>query len=119
MSLKQMRKTRIFQKDAYISVDFLEKKTEVIRIKNLKASDKVDPFAMTIDIGKSKKKKQIYFENPEIEESNAIKQELISFYDSITNDSEPVVSITDGVIALDLAHKILDKMNTSVKLNLI
>ena len=119
MSLKQMRKTRIFQKDAYISVDFLEKKTEVIRIKNLKASDKVDPFAMTIDIGKSKKKKQIYFENPQIEESNAIKQELISFYDSITNDSEPVVSITDGVIALELAHKILDKMNASVKLNLI
>jgi hypothetical protein len=112
-----MRKTRIFQKDAYMSIDFLEKKTEVIRIKNLKSSEKVDPFAITIDIGKTKKKKQIYFENPEIEESNAIKQELISFHESITNNTEPIVSITDGVIALELAHKILNKMNASIKLN--
>lgn len=116
MSLKQMRKIRIFQKDAYISVDFLDKKTEVIRIKNLKASERIDSYAMTIDVGK--KKKQIYFENPEIEETNAIKEELISFYNSITNDSEPIVSITDGFIALELAHKILDKMNSALKMNI-
>ena len=119
MSLKQMRKTRIFQKDAYISIDFLNTKTEVIRIKNLKSSEKIDPFAMTIDVGKTKKKKQIYFENPEIEESNAIKQELICFHESITNNTDPIVSITDGVIALELAYKILNKMNSSIKLNSI
>ena len=55
MSLKNMRKTRVFQKDAYVSIDFLEKKTEVIRIKNLKPSEELDPLAIVLDLGKSKK----------------------------------------------------------------
>ena len=110
MSLKNMRKTRIFQKDAYISVDFLEKKTEVIRLKSLKASEKQDPFAIVLDLGKGRKKKQIYFENPNIETNNAIKDELISFADAINNNTEPIVTIEDGFHALETAHMILEKM---------
>ena len=110
MSLKNMRKTRIFQKDAYISVDFLEKKTEVIRLKSLKASEKQDPFAIVLDLGKGRKKKQIYFENPNIETNNAIKDELKSFADAINNNTEPIVTIEDGFHALETAHMILEKM---------
>ena len=64
MSLKKMRKTRIFQKDAYIAIDFLEKQTEIIRLKNIKPSQEQDPLAIMLGLGKGKQKKQIYFENP-------------------------------------------------------
>ena len=105
MSLKNMRKSRVFQKDAYISIDFLEKKSEDI-----------DPLAIVLDLGKGKRKKQIYFENPEIENNNAIKDEFISFANSINNDVEPQVSIADGLRALELAESILDKMKLSHQL---
>ena len=68
MSLKNMRKTRIFQKDAYIAIDFLEKETEVIRIKSLKSSEEQDSFAIVLNLEKGRTKKQIYFENLSIKE---------------------------------------------------
>ena len=49
ISMKKMRKMRMFQKDAYIAVDFLEKKTEVIR---LKKEDDQNVFAFDIELGK-------------------------------------------------------------------
>ena len=116
MSLKNMRKSRVFQKDAYISIDFLEKKTEVIRLKNIKPSEDIDPLAIVLDLGKGKRKKQIYFENPEIENNNAIKDEFISFANSIIEDVEPQVSIADGLRALELAESILDEMKLSHQL---
>ena len=119
MSLKNMRKTRVFQKDAYVSIDFLEKKTEVIRIKNLKPSEELDPLAIVLDLGKSKKRKQIYFESPNIENSNAIADELKSFAKVINEDLDPEVSITDGLRALELAEVILDKMKLNHQLNLV
>lgn len=118
MSLKNMRKTRIFQKDAYIAIDFLEKKTEVIRLKSLKASEEQDPFAIVLDLGKGRKKKQIYFENPNIEENNAIKDELKSFADAINNDTDPIVTIEDGYHALEVAHMILEKMKLTPQLSM-
>lgn len=118
MSLKNMRKTRIFQKDAYIALDFLEKKTEVIRLKSLKASEEQDPFAIVLDLGKGRKKKQIYFENPSIEENNAIKDELKSFADAINNNTEPIVTIEDGFRALEAANMILEKMKLTPQLSM-
>src|SRR6187431_1374355 len=70
ISLKNMRKTRFFQKDAYIAVDFLKKNAEVVRLKGVVGEP--DPLAVTIDLGEGKGTKQIYFENPAVEESNAI-----------------------------------------------
>ena len=72
ISLKNMRKTRIFQQDAYISIDYLEKKTEIIRIKNIKSLDKMIHLVLFLMLEKVKRKKQIYFENTNIE-NNAIK----------------------------------------------
>lgn len=119
ISLKNMRKTRIFQNDAYISIDLLDKKTEIIRLKNVKANDKVDPLAMVLDIGKKKIKKQIYFEVPQIEDNNAIMDELISLHHCIINDSEPEVTINDGLMALQIAEQIMEKITISQRLNMV
>ncbi|CAN5609791.1 Gfo/Idh/MocA family oxidoreductase [soil metagenome] len=108
ISLKNMRKTRFFQKDAYISVDFLEKSTEVVRLKPITGTP--DPLAVIIDLGENKGSKQIYFENPAVPESNAIKQELDSFADAILNDRKPLVPIEDGFAALQVAHQIAEKL---------
>ncbi|MES2593189.1 MAG: Gfo/Idh/MocA family oxidoreductase [Bacteroidota bacterium] len=108
ISMKNMRKSRFFQKDAYVSVDFLEKKVEVIRLMNVEGEE--DPLAVTIELGNGKGTKQIYFENPIILPSNAIKMELEAFADSIISNTTPLVSIDDGYKALDVAYKIIEKM---------
>jgi predicted dehydrogenase len=69
ISLKNMRKTRFFQRDAYISVDFFEKKSEVVKMKDV--PEKPDEFAMILQNAEGVKK-QIYFENPKVEPNNAI-----------------------------------------------
>ena len=113
ISLKPMRKLRLFQSDAYLSIDFLEKKSEVVSIKQV---DEIpdDPFAMIMDLGEGKPKKQIFFESPDIVDVNALVEELNSFYESILNDASPVVSIDDGYEALKLANEIMEKMNSNV-----
>ncbi len=108
ISMKNMRKSRFFQKDAYISVDFLDKKVDVISLKNVEGD--IDPLAVTIDLGKGKGSKQIFFENPIISPTNAIKMELEAFANSIINNTTPLVSIDDGYKALDVAYKIIEKM---------
>ncbi|MBL7888353.1 MAG: Gfo/Idh/MocA family oxidoreductase [Bacteroidia bacterium] len=111
ISMKNMRKSRFFQKDAYISVDFLDKKVDVIRLKNVEGE--ADPLAVIIELGKDKGSKQIYFENPTILPTNAIKMELETFADSIISNTTPLVSIDDGYKALDVAYKIIDKMKVT------
>jgi predicted dehydrogenase len=111
ISLKSMRKSRFFQRDAYISVDFLKKKTEVVRLKNLEGA--AGPLDITIDLG-NKGSKIIYFDQPKIEESNAIKTELEQFIDAIENDRPTPVTVDEGLQALVVAHQIMDKINASL-----
>jgi predicted dehydrogenase len=108
ISLKNMRKSRFFQKDAYISVDFLKKSCEVVRLREVDGTP--DPLAVIIDLGAGKKQKQIWFENPSVDESNAIKEELASFADAIYNNRTPAVTIEDGYAALQVAHQVADKL---------
>ena len=108
ISMKNMRKSRFFQKDAYISIDFLDKKVDVVRLSNV--DGEVDPLAVIIDLGNNKGSKQIYFENPIVLPTNAIKMELEAFADAIINNSTPLVSLDDGYKALDVAFKIIEKM---------
>ena len=110
ISLKNMRKSRFFQRDAYISVDFLEKKSEVVRLKTV--TGEPDPFAFTIDLGPDKGVKQIIFDNPPIKETNAIRTELAMFAKSILANEQPLVSVEDGLIALETAHTIIEKLKT-------
>jgi len=109
ISLKNMRKTRFFQRDAYITVDFLEKVSELVKMNEL---DKIpdDPFALILDLGEDKKKRQITFDKPEVKDINAIVEELRSFKDAIINNTVPPVSIQDGYNALNVAQMILDKI---------
>ena len=100
-----MRKVRFFQKDAYISVDFLEKKCEVVKMKD--APEDPDDFAMILTNAEGVKK-QIYFKNPDVEQNNAILDELEAFAHSINTDTVPVVSLTQGAEALRVAMKIID-----------
>ncbi|HET8885675.1 MAG TPA: Gfo/Idh/MocA family oxidoreductase, partial [Salinimicrobium sp.] len=96
ISLKNMRKARFFQKDAYISVDFLEKKCEVVKMKEV--PENPDDFAMILQNAEGVKK-QIYFDNPSISENNAILDELETFADAINNNTEPVVTLKQGTEA--------------------
>ncbi len=112
ISLKNMRKTRFFQKDAYITVDFLEKVTEIIKMEELD-SEPDDPMAMVIDLGPNKKKRRVYFEKPQIDNINAIVEELKSFKDSVLNNTTPTVTIEDGYNALNVAHMIMEEISKS------
>lgn len=111
ISLKNMRKTRLFQRDAYITVDFLEKESEVVRMQN--EIDETNPYAMIMDLGGGKKK-QIYFEKPDSLITNAIQEELKNFGESINKNNAPYVTLHDGYQALDVACKILDQINLNL-----
>lgn len=108
ISLKNMRKSRFFQKDAYISVDFLEKKCEVVKMKD--APEVPGDFDMILQNAEGIKK-QIYFSNPEVENNNAILDELEDFAHAITSNSRPTVNLEDGTEALRVAYMIIDSMN--------
>ena len=112
ISLKNMRKTRFFQKDAYITVDFLDKVAEIVRMDEIGEIPE-DPFALILDMGPDKAKKRIFFDKPEIKPVNAIEEELRSFAEAIRNNTTPRVTINDGFQALKLAQMIMDKINAS------
>ncbi|WP_432669970.1 Gfo/Idh/MocA family protein [Flavobacterium sp. SM2513] len=107
ISLKNMRKSRFFQKDAYISVDFLEKKCEVVKMKD--APEVPGDFDMILQNAEGLKK-QIYFDNPDVENNNAILAELETFADAIVNDTTPIVTLEDGTEALRVAYAIIEAM---------
>jgi predicted dehydrogenase len=108
ISLKNMRKTRFFQKDAYISVDFLEKKCEVVKMQD--APETPGDFDMILQNAEGIKK-QIYFDNPEISNNNAILDELETFADAINNNTKPIVTLHDGTEALRVATQIINCFN--------
>ncbi len=114
ISMKNMRKTRFFQHEGYIAVDFLSKETQIIRLKDVGASP--DPLAMIIDLGPERNQKQICVEKPEIKSINAIKTELETFHDSISDNTEPLVSIMDGYASLELAYQVMEKIEKNIQL---
>lgn len=104
ISMKAMRKSRFFQQDAYVSVDFLEKKAEVIRMKP--APENPSDFDMIIENAEGEKN-QILFEYPNIQPNNAILDELESFANAIEYDVPVQVSLEDGTEALKVALEIV------------
>lgn len=109
ISLKKMRKMRLFQKDAYIGIDFLDKKTEIIKLKTPE-----DEGLFTLDIETNSGKKTIAIDNPEIKQVNAIRMELELFRDSILFNKPVPVNAIDGLQAMEVAHQILAKINKSL-----
>lgn len=106
ISMKKMRKMRLFQKDAYIGIDFLEKKTEIIKLNTPE-----DKNVFTFDIETNSGKKTIAIANPNVPEVNAIKMELEEFRNAIVQNTNTPVSEVDGFRAMDVAHQILEKIN--------
>lgn len=107
ISMKNMRKSRFFQKDAYISVDYLDKICEVVRMQD--APEIPGDFDMILQNAEGVKK-QIYFDNPNVNPNNAILDELESFANAINNATTPIVTLEDGTEALRVAYMIIDSM---------
>lgn len=107
ISLKQMRKMRMFQRDGYISIDFLDKKAEIIRLSDKR--DSANPFAIELNTGNNELK-VINFERPEIKPINSIKMELELFYEAIAFDKDPPVTLLDGYNAMNIAYQIIEKI---------
>ncbi len=107
ISMKKMRKMRLFQKDAYIGIDFLEKKTEIIS-----QNGTTDKNVFTFDIETGKGKKTVAIANPVVADTNAMKEELTAFKNAILKQTETAVTVVDGFRAMEVAHQILAKINT-------
>lgn len=111
ISLNRMRKTRIFQKDSYVSIDFLNKKSEVYRLHHPgdAASDSYTLIEIPLE---NRESQRVRIETPVIRESNAIQEELKAFLKSIETGVQPPVSIEDGYRAVEIAQKIMDLIRT-------
>lgn len=109
ISMKKMRKIRLFQKDSYIGIDFLNKKTEVIKLK-----EPQDSNVFAFDIKTPTGKKTIAMANPIVPEVNAIKEELTAFRNAILGNTRTPVNEMDGLMAMDVAHQILEKIGNNI-----
>ncbi len=114
ISQKKMRKMRIFQRDNYISLDFITGVSEVYRL--IPPDEKPDSAFISFgEIGLGEKKKQVVYEQPVIKEVNALRYELELFVNSVLENKRPVVSGEDGLRALKVAEMIISKINESQK----
>ena len=102
---------RLFQKDAYIGIDFLNKKSEIIKLKDQETDD---TNVFTFDIDTLNGKKSIAISNPQVPDINAIKKELEEFKNAIEKNTRTIVSEIDGLMAMDVAHQILQKIGNNV-----
>lgn len=109
ISMKKMRKLRLFQKDAYIGIDFLNKKTEIIKLQ-----DREEENVFAFDIDTHEGKRRIAIANPPVPEVNAIKRELEAFVAAITNNTRTIVNEIDGLRAMEVAHSILQKIHQNL-----
>jgi len=114
ISQKKMRKMRIFQKDAYIAIDFNAGVSEVFRLVKPEIVLS-DPFVSFGEIGIGDKKRMVIYEQPEIKEINALKYELEMFIKSCLDRTPPIVSGSDGLKALKVANMIVAKIEESLK----
>ncbi len=116
ISLKQMRKMRLFQQDTYISLDFLEKQAQTIRLFD-QDDAQLPPMDQLMEFETQVGKKWLQLQMPEIAPSNAIEEELRSFAHAIQTNTPPPVTLRDGVRAVELAHQILEQIDNRLKDN--
>jgi predicted dehydrogenase len=112
ISAKKMRKMRVFQKDAYISLDFTEGFSEIYFIPaddQLAFKDGTLAFSLG-EINTGNSKKEIKYNRLQRKEINPLKCELQTFIDSINTNTRPEVSGKDGLEALKLAKAVMEKI---------
>ncbi len=111
ISQQKMRKMRLFQQDAYISIDFAQGIAEVFRLVD-EGDTNAKPTMLLGKIDQGMRKRDIIYEQPEVKEVNALKYELELFVRAILNDTEPPVDGRDGMQALEVAREILQRIDT-------
>ncbi|MCB0638867.1 MAG: Gfo/Idh/MocA family oxidoreductase [Lewinella sp.] len=116
ISLKQMRKVRLFQRDAYISLDLLEKEAQVVRL--FEPGADLPGGGQNLELQTPQGAKTIHLDMPAIEPINAIKMELETFAASIRKGERPRVSIEDGYRALEVAERIMQTIAAQTTANL-
>jgi predicted dehydrogenase len=109
ISQKKMRKMRIFQKDHYISLDFITGVSEVYRLQAIDEAALPNSISFG-EIGVGDKKKRLIYEQPESKEINALNYELQLFVDSVLYDKKIIVTGEDGLRALKVAEIIIQKI---------
>jgi len=112
ISQKKMRKMRIFQKDHYISLDFITGVSEVYRLQAIDEAALPNSISFG-EMGVGDRKKRLIYEQPEAKEVNALNYELQLFVDSVLYDKKIVVSGEDGLRALKVAEIIIQKIEQS------
>ena len=115
ISMKKMRKMRIFQPNAYITMDFLEKQANVMRLRDYVPEDDNELLSLILDLGEGKGKKRIFIESPNNEKVNAIEMELSLFANSIMENKPSEVSAEDGHKALEVAYQIMEKFIPQIR----
>ncbi len=118
ISQNPIRKLRIFERDAYLSVDFAAKSSEVFHLVGANESNDIKSLVFNLgEIERAEKKLNIIYEKPDVPELNPLKYELELFRDAIKNNSNPIVSGGDGHAALEVAEMIMEsiKENSAVK----
>lgn len=111
ISMKEMRRSRFFQKDAYIAVDMLEHSLELVRMQD--PDGEPDPFSMKLQDDKSGRTKEVFFDKPEVNENNPIKEELSAFAEAIQEDRTPQVTVQDGYKAIEVAHRVTESVRAT------
>ena len=110
ISQRKMRKMRLFQRNAYISLDFSEGLAEVFRL--VEGDEPSAKGTMKLgELGSGKHKRIVVYEQPEVKDVNALKYELELFVKAVRHKTEPLVTAEDGRRALEVANAILDKIN--------
>lgn len=107
ISQKKMRKMRLFEKDSYVSIDFLQGLTERFR---LVAQLPEEEQQTGVIMGKleGKRTRYVYYERLQAPEGNALQIELEEFVDAIVTGRKPHVTAEDGRNALAVATQIAD-----------
>lgn len=105
ISLKQMRKLRLFQRDQYMAIDFLNHEVQVVKLLH---EEPTDLISMKMDLPDGTR--WIAADSPPVGKHNAIELELREFLDAIRNSSQKGVSFKEGAQAVEVAHKIMEQI---------
>jgi len=112
ISANPMRKLRMFSEDSYISLDFGKGDVQQFRLAH--ADEANEPGTMMLgEIEKGAVKRKIIMGGPSAPEGNAIDMEQRAFFEAIRNGIQPPVTGEDGLNALKVAVKILEKIGTT------
>lgn len=114
ISQKRMRKMRLFQRDTYFSIDFIEGNTEIIRLLSPQNLPKGNYLNLG-EIGVGDKKRTVVYENPSQVNINPLQYELQLFINSVLNNTQPPITGADGLKALKVADMIIKKIENSIQ----